>query len=340
MNRTPRPNDRRAYAIEEIMQTRHLAKAIAAATFAISTSVLAQSYPAKPITLVVPFPAASTPDLVTRAIAQKLNEAWRQPVVIDNKPGAGAIIGTEAVARAAPDGYTLLIHTASHAIAPSMYKKLSYDSVKSFSPISMLAYVPNVLVVNPSLQVKNVKDLVALAKKQPGKLDYSSSGPGSPAHLAGELFKTMSGTDIVHIPYKGSPQALTAVLSGETIMMFSPVPIALPHIRSGKLRVIGVTTAKRSKVVPDLPTLAESGLAGYEVTQWYAMQAPAGTPKDITAKINAEVRRILAMPDVVEKLSTQGAEPGPSTPEALEAHVKSEIAKWAKVVKASGAQVN
>ena len=300
----------------------------------------AQSYPARAITIVTPNPAASTPDLVGRAIAQKLSEAWRQPVVMDNRPGGGAVIGTEVVARAAPDGYTLLLHTATHAIGPSMHKQLPYDPVKSFTPISMLAFVPNVLITHPTLPVRNVTELIALARARPGKLDYSSSGPGTPAHLAGELFRTMTGIDIVHIPYKGSTQALTAVLSGETVLMFCPVPIALAHIRSGKLKVLGVTTVKRSSVVPDLPTISETGLRGYEVTNWYGMQAPAGTPQDIVAKLNAEIRKALTMPDVVQKLVTQGAEPAPGTPEALQAHVRSEIAKWAKVVRISGALVN
>lgn len=309
------------------------------AAFWLATGAAAQSYPSKAITIIVPFPAGASPDLVARAIGQKLNEAWRQPVVIENKPGAGAIIGTETVAKSAPDGYTLLLHSASHAIAPSMYK-LPYDTVRDFAPITRVAFVPNVLIIHPTVPVKNVKELIMLAKSKPGTLNYSSSGNGSPAHLAGELFKLLAGIDILHIPYRGSPQAIIALLSGETAMMFSPIPIAMPHVKSGKLKVLGVTTAKRSKVLPDLPTISESGLSGYEVTQWYAMQAPAGTPKEVLAKLNGEVRKILSMPDIVERLSAQGAEPAPTTPEVLEAYIKTEIAKWAKVVKASGARVD
>ncbi len=305
----------------------------------LATGAAAQSYPSKAITIIVPFPAGASPDLVARAIGQKLNEAWRQPVVIENKPGAGAIIGTETVAKSAPDGYTLLLHSASHAIAPSMYK-LPYDTVRNFAPISRVAFVPNMLITHPTVPVKNVKELIMLARSKPGTLNYSSSGNGSPAHLAGELFKLLAGIDILHIPYRGSPQAIIALLSGETAMMFSPIPIAMPHVKSGKLRVLGVTTAKRSKALPDLPTISESGLPGYEVTQWYAMQAPAGTPKEVLAKLNGEVRKILGMPDIVERLSAQGAEPAPTTPEVLEAYIKTEIAKWAKVVKASGARVD
>jgi len=309
------------------------------AAFWLATGAAAQSYPSKAITIIVPFPAGASPDLVARAIGQKLNEAWRQSVVIENKPGAGAIIGTETVAKSAPDGYTLLLHSASHAIAPSMYK-LPYDTVRDFAPITRVAFVPNVLVIHPTVPVKSVKELIMLARSKPGTLNYSSSGNGSPAHLAGELFKLLAGIDILHIPYRGSPQAITALLSGETAMMFSPVPIAMPHVKSGKLRVLGVTTAKRSKVLPDLPTISESGLSGYEVTQWYAMQAPAGTPKEVLATLNGEVRKILSMPDIVERLSAQGAEPAPTTPEVLEAYIKTEIAKWAKVVKASGVRVD
>lgn len=318
-------------------KTRIVAAVLAA--FWLAAGAAAQSYPSKAITIIVPFPAGASPDLVARAIGQKLNEAWRQPVVIENKPGAGAIIGTETVAKSAPDGYTLLLHSASHAIAPSMYK-LPYGTVRDFAPITRVAFVPNILITHPTVPVKNVKELIMLARSKPGILNYSSSGNGSPAHLAGELFKLLAGIDILHIPYRGSPQAIIALLSGETAMMFSPIPIAMPHVKSGKLRVLGVTTAKRSKVLPDLPTISESGLSGYEVTQWYAMQAPAGTPKEVLAKLNGEVRKILSMPDIVERLSAQGAEPAPTTPEALEAYIKTETAKWAKVVKASGARVD
>lgn len=305
----------------------------------ISAGAAAQSYPSKAITIVVLAQPGSSPDILARALGQKLNEAWRQPVIVDNKPGAGGIVGTETVARSAADGHTLLLHTAAHTIAPSMYK-LPYDTVREFAPISRLAFVPNVLVIHPTVPVKNVKELIALARSKPGSLNYSSSGSGTPAHLSGELFKALAGTDIVHVPYKGSPQAITALLSGETSMMFTPIPLALPHVKTGRLKVLGVTTENRSKVAPELPTIAESGLPGYEVTQWYGLQAPAGTPREVLARLNAEVRKVLSMPDIIEKLTAQGAEPAPSTPEVLEAYVKTEITKWAKVVKASGAKVD
>lgn len=308
-------------------------------TLWLSTGTAAQPYPSKPITIVVLAQAGASPDILARAVGQKLIEAWRQPVIVDNKAGAGGIVGTETVVRSAADGHTLLLHTAAHTIAPSMYK-LSYDTVRDFAPITRLAFVPNVLVIHPTVPAKNVKELIALARSKPGSLNYSSSGSGTPAHLSGELFKSLAGTDILHVPYKGSPQAITALLSGETSMMFTPIPLALPHVKTGRLKVLGVTTANRSKVAPELPTIAESGLPGYEVTQWYGLQAPAGTPKEVLATLNAEVRKVLSMPDIIEKLTALGAEPAPSTPEALEAYVKTEIAKWAKVVKASGAKVD
>ncbi len=321
------------------MRKIHVVAANVAAAVSIATDADAQQYPVKPITIIVSSAAGSSPDLVARAIAQKLNEAWRQPVIVDNRPGAGATIGADMAAKAAPDGHTLLLHAASHIIAPSMYK-LSYDVTRDFAGITRVAFVPNILVVHPTVPARNVKELIVLARSKPGVLNYSSAGSGTPSHLAGEMFKTMAGLDIVHIPYKGSPQSMTSLLSGESGMAFSPVPLVLPHVKTGKLKALGVTTAQRSKIVPEMPTIAESGLPGYEVTQWYGMQAPAATPRQIVTRLNTEVRAILGMPDVVEKLSAQGAEPAPTTPEALDAYVKSEVAKWGKVVKASGAKVD
>jgi tripartite-type tricarboxylate transporter receptor subunit TctC len=299
----------------------------------------AQSYPNKTITISIATAAGSAPDAIIRAMAQKMNEAWKQPVIVENRATAGGITAVTTVTKSPPDGHTLLVHTAAFTIAPAMYK-LPYDTFRDLLPVSIIAYVPNMLVAHPTLPVKNVKELIALAKARAGDLNYASSGSGTPAHLAGELFKSMAGINIVHVPYKGSPPALTSVLSGETSMLFSPVTIAIPHTKSGKLRALGVTTAKRSKLVPELPTIGESGLPGYEVTQWYGMQAPTGTPKDVIAKINGEVGKILAMPDIIEKLVLFGAEPAPSTPEFMTAYVKSEVEKWAKVVKASGAKAD
>ncbi len=299
----------------------------------------AQSYPNKTIAISIATAAGSAPDAIIRAMAQKMTEAWKQPVIVENRATAGGITAVTTVTKSPPDGHTLLVHTAAFTIAPAMYK-LPYDTFRDLLPVSIIAYVPNMLVAHPTLPVKNVKELIALAKARAGDLNYASSGSGTPAHLAGELFKSMAGINILHIPYKGSPPALTSVLSGETSMLFSPVTIAIPHTKSGKLRALGVTTAKRSKLVPELPTIGESGLPGYEVTQWYGMQVPAGTPKDVIAKINGEVGKILAMPDIIDKLALLGAEPAPSTPEFMTAYVKSEVEKWAKVVKASGAKAD
>jgi tripartite-type tricarboxylate transporter receptor subunit TctC len=305
----------------------------------LSSVVLGQSYPTRPITIVLISQAGSGPDLLARAIGQKLTAVWRQPVIVENKPSGGGIVGSEQVVRSAPDGHTLLMHTAAHTIAPSMYK-LPYDTLGDFTPVIRLAFVPNALAIHPTLPVKSVRDMVALAKSRPGSMSYSSSGNGTPAHLSGELFKSLAGIDIFHVPYRGSPAAMTALLSGETTMMFTPITLALPHMKTGRLKVLGVTTAARSKIAPDLPTISEGGLRGYEVTQWYGLQAPRGTPKEIVSKLNEEIRKILAMPDMVEKLSAQGGDAAPTTPEELEAYVRSEIAKWTKVVKASGAKAD
>lgn len=312
---------------------------ITLAVVALSPNALAQTQPAKPIRFVVPFPAGSNPDQVARAIGQKLNEAWGQSVVIDNRPGAGGVTALESVIKAPADGQTMLIGTAGViTIAPAVYK-LPYDTARDFEPVTMLAYVPNILVINPSIPAKTVKELIALAKARPGQLNYSSSGSGTPAHLAGEVFKQLSGANIVHIPYKGSPQAMTALLGGEVGMMFSPVPLALPHVKAGKLRVLGVTTLKRSPVVPDIAPIADT-VPKYEVVQWYGLFVRAGTPREIVQRLNAEVRRIVGTPQVRESLAAQGSNPVTGTPEELASHVKAELVKWATVVKASGAKID
>ena len=316
-----------------------LAALLALSLFVMADEARAQSYPGKTITISIATAPGSAPDSIIRAVAQKMNESWRQPVVVENRATAGGIAAVTTAIKGAPDGHTLLVHTAAFTIAPSMYK-LPYDTFKDLRPVSIIAYVPNLLVAHPTLPVKNVREVIALAKARAGDLNYASSGSGTPAHLAGELFKSMAGINILHIPYKGSPPALIAVLSGEASILFSPMTIAVPHTKTGKLRALGLTTAKRSKLLPNMPTIAESGLPGYEVTQWYGMQVPAATPKEIITKINGEVGKILAMPDIVEKLASFGAEPAPSTPEFMTAYVKSEVEKWAKVVKASGAKVD
>jgi tripartite-type tricarboxylate transporter receptor subunit TctC len=316
--------------------SRFFSAPLVAALVLVPAFVSAQSYPSRAITMVSLSGAGSGPDVLIRAVGQKLTEAWRQPVIIENKPSAGGVVGSEQVARSAPDGYTLLVHTAAHTIAPSMYK-LPYDTLHDFAPVTRLANAPNTIAVHPTLPVKNVKELIALAKARPGAISYSSSGSGTPAHLSGELFKATAKVDLLHVPYRGSPASMTGLLSGETSIMFAPIALALPHAKSGRLRLLGITTATRSKIAPELPTIAESGLPGYEVAQWYGIQAPRNTPKDVIAKLNAEIGKILAMPSIVERYQAQGAEPAPSTPEALEAYVRSEMTKWAGVVKGSGA---
>ena len=304
----------------------------------------AEGYPNKPVRLIVPFPAAGTTDLLARAIAQKLSEALGQQFVVDNRPGAGGNIGSEIVARAAPDGYTLLMGTVgTHAINQSLYAKMPYDNVKDFVPVVLVAGVPNVLVVNPGVPVKSVADLVALAKEKPGMINFASSGNGTSIHLSGELFKTMTGTQITHVPYKGSSPALTDLLGGQVQIMFDNLPSSLPHIKSGKLRAVAVTSSKRAPALPELPTIAESGipsLAGFEASSWFGILAPAGTPRDIVLKINAEANKALQSSDMKEKLLSQGAEAVGNSPEFFADYIRSETVKWAKVVKDSGAKVD
>ena len=304
----------------------------------------AEGYPNKPVRLIVPFPAAGTTDLLARAIAQKLSEALGQQFVVDNRPGAGGNIGSEIVAKAAPDGYTLLMGTVgTHAINQSLYAKMPYDNVKDFVPVVLVAGVPNVLVVNPGVPVKSVADLVALAKERPGMINFASSGNGTSIHLSGELFKTMTGTQITHVPYKGSSPALTDLLGGQVQIMFDNLPSSLPHIKSGKLRAVAVTSSKRAPALPELPTIAESGiasLAGFEASSWFGILAPAGTPRDIVQRINAEANRALQSPDMKDKLLSQGAEAVGNSPEFFADYIRSETVKWAKVVKDSGAKVD
>ena len=306
-----------------------------------ATLAFAQAYPNKPVRLVVPFPPGGTTDILARSVAQKLYEAWGQQVLIDNRPGAGGNIGTEIVAKAVPDGYTLLMGTVgTHAINSSLYSRLPFDPVKDFAPVTLVASVPNVLVVHPSLPAKSVKELIALIKAKPGELTFASSGNGTSIHLAGELFKSMTGTTMLHIPYKGSAPALTDLLGGQTNMMFDNLPSSIQHIKSGKLRALAVTSSHRSSALPDVPTVAESGVPGFEASSWFGVLAPAGTPREIVNKINADIVKALSAPEIRERLSGQGAEPVGNTPEQFAAYIKAESAKWAKVVKESGAKVD
>lgn len=318
--------------------------AIAAAALAVLFAPMAfaqTNYPTKPVRLIVPFPPAGTTDILARAVAQKLSETWGQQVVVDNHPGAGGNIGSDLVAKAAPDGYTLLMGTVgTHAINPSLYSKMPYDHVKDFVPVILVAGVPNVLVVNPSLPVKSVRELIDYAKANPGKLNFASSGNGTSIHLSGELFKTMTGVQMTHVPYKGSSPALTDLMGGQVQLMFDNLPSSLSFIKAGKLRALAVTSSQRSATLPELPTLAESGLPGFEASSWFGVLAPAGTPKEIVDKINGAVAAWLATPEAKEKLLAQGAIAAGGPPDAFVKHIAAETTKWAKVVKESGAHVD
>jgi tripartite-type tricarboxylate transporter receptor subunit TctC len=302
----------------------------------------AQAYPSKPIRLVVPYPPGGPLDIMARAIGQKLTEAWGQPVVVDNRAGAGGNIGADLVAKSPADGYTLLMGAvATHAINPTLYGKLPYDPVRDFAPVALVAQVPNILVVNPSVPVKSVRELIDLARARPGYLNFASGSTGSTGHLAGELFNTMAGVQMVHIPYKGGAPAMADLLAGQVQLMFDNLANALPNVKAGRLRALAVTTLKRSPAMPDLPTVAESGLPGFDLTTWFGLMVPAGTPPEIVAKLNAEIVRALNTKDMRERLEKMGAEPPVNnTPDNFAAFIRSEAAKYAKVVKDSGARVD
>ena len=321
----------------QLMQKLILAIALAAPAF----GAQAQSYPNKPIRLVCPFPPGGAVDIASRATAHTLSQLLGQPVTVDNRPGAGGNIGAEITAKSAPDGYTLLMTTSGiMGINPALYSKIPFDSIKDFAPVSMLVSLNNVLVLNPSVPAKSVQEVIALAKAQPGKLTYASSGNGTSIHLSGELFKSMTGADMLHIPYKGSSPAVTDLLAGQVNMMFDNIPSSLPHIKAGKLRALAVTGSKRSQLLPDLPTIAEAGVAGYDSYVWFGIVAPAGTPPEIIAKLNAALVKTAATPEFRDRLTSQGYEVMSSTPEQMAASIRGEIDKWGKVVKASGAKVD
>jgi tripartite-type tricarboxylate transporter receptor subunit TctC len=325
------------------MALKHVLAAVCAtiATIAVAPSLAqgtAQSFPSKSITIIVPASPGGAIDLVARLTGQKMTEAWGKPVVIDNKAGATGTIGTDAVARAAPDGHTLALVASSHAINPSMFKKLPYDTVKSFEPVILTHVVPLILVINPSIPAKNLKELIAYAKANPGKLSFASSGPGGAPHMSGELFKSMTGIEMTHVPYKGSTAAHPDLISGQTSMMFDTVAAVMPHVKSGAVRAIAVTTAKRTPIAPDVPTMIEAGLPGYETSTWGGVLAPAGTPKDVVAKLNAEFNRDLAMPDVSKKITDAGIEVAGGTPQQFADFIQSEMKKWGKVAKDAGVQ--
>ncbi len=314
---------------------------------AFSTSVLlvgqaafAQSFPTKPIRIIVPFPAGGATDIFTRLISQKLTENLGQTILVDNRGGASGIIGTEMVVKAPPDGYTWMITATHHAINPSLYKKLPYDTVRDLVALTLVATSPNIVLAHPSLPVNNIKELIALAKAKPGELNFASTGIGGSNHLSGEMFKSMAGIDMVHIPYKGAAPAMNDLLGGQVTLMFDTPAAGLPHIRAGKLKALAVTSAKRTPLCPDIPTVAESGLPGYEALSWFGMYGPAKTPKEIVTRVNAEVVKILHMPEIKKRFADLAAEPVGNSPEEFAAFLKSEMAKWAKVVKECGAHLD
>jgi len=293
----------------------------------------AQNYPVKPVRFIAPFPPGGSTDFLARIVALKISEAMGQQVVVENRGGAGGTIGVEAAARAAPDGYTIVMgHIGTFGVNPTLYPKLPYDAIKSFAPITLLAMVPNAMVVHPSLPARSVKEFVALARAKPKQLLYGSGGNGSAAHLAAAYFELLAKVQLIHVPYKGTGPALIDLVAGQTSMMITGMPAVMPHVRSGRLRLMAVGTDKRLAQFPDLPTIAEAGVPGYDATQWYGVLAPAATPRDIVMKLNTEMKKALALPDVREKLAADGTVPVGNTPEEFGAHIRAEIARWAPVV--------
>ena len=306
----------------------------------LSAAAHAQGFPNKPVKLVVPYPPGGPTDIVARVVGQRLSEQTGQQFIVDNRAGAGGNIGAEAVARSPADGYTLLVATTAHAINMSLFRKLGYNTLKDFAPVSPLTHGPLVIVANPALPAQNVRELIALARAKPGAINFASSGNGQSTHLSGELFNAMAGVKMTHVPYKGSSPALTDVMGGQASLMFDTMLSAMPFVKSGKLKALAVTSAKRSPAAPDLPTVAESGLPGYETIAWNGIVAPTGTPKEVIARLSAELKRALEMPEVREKFAAQGFAAAWSTPEEFAAFLKAEVDKWAPVVKASGATID
>jgi tripartite-type tricarboxylate transporter receptor subunit TctC len=310
--------------------------ALACATAMCSSVAVAQSYPTKPVRFIVPFPPGGGNDTIARLVAQKLSVPLGQQVIVDNRPGAGGTVGAEAAARSPADGYSMfLAGVASHGINPNLRKKMPYDALKDFNAVSLIASAPLLVVVHPSLPVKGVKDLIAVAKTKPGQINYASNGPGSSSHLAVELFDLMAGVKMTHVPYKGLAPALTDLLSGEVQVMFSSAVAALPQVKAGRLRAIAMTGSKRSSAIPAVPTVAESGLQGYETGSWYGVVVPAGTPKVAIDRLSKEIQTIVKSPDFTAKLNEEAVIPVGSTPEAFDRHIRAELARWAKVIKSA-----
>jgi tripartite-type tricarboxylate transporter receptor subunit TctC len=312
-----------------------------AAVLCVPQAAMAQGFPSKPIRLICPFPPAGAVDIASRATAHELQKLLGQPVTVENRPGAGGNLGGEQAAKAAPDGYTLFMNTSGiHAINPLLYSKMGFDPVKDLAPVVPLVALNNVLVANPGFKVSSVKDLITQAKAQPGKITYASSGSGTSIHMSGELFKYLTGVDILHIPYKGSAPAVTDLIGGQVNIMFDNIPSSLPHIKSGKLHALATTGAKRDPALPDLPTIAEAGVQGYEAGVWFGLSVPAGTPRDIIAKLNTEGVKATRSPEFVKRMTDLGYLIIPGTPEQMADMLKAEVLRWTPVVKASGAKAD
>ena len=305
-----------------------------------SPTTLAQSYPNKPLHIVVPFPPGAGTDMFARAIGAKLSESFGQAVLVDNKPGGGATIGTDFVAKSAPDGYTMLLSTASHSINPAVYSKLPYDTLKDFATITQVANVPIVLVVNPSVPVHSLKELMTLAKAKPGELNMGSSGSGTVFHLAGELLKTMAGIDMVHVPFKGGGPAITALIGGQVQVLFETTLTVSPQVKAGRMRALAVGSLRRAPSMPDVPTINESGYPGFSAENWYGAYVPAGTPRDIVMKLNHEIVKALHLSDVMERFASQGAELIANTPEQHATFLMAEIKKWERIAKLANARAD
>ena len=315
--------------------------AVGAILLAAAAPAQAQSYPIRPIRIMVAYTPAGTTDILARLIAQKMNDKWGQPVIVENRPGANGNIGTELAARATPDGYSILMAAAAtHSINNTLYPKLTWDAVRDFAPISLVALVPNIMVVNNSLPVKSVKDLVAYAKANPGKLAHGSPGNGSTAHLSMELFKSLTGITMTHVPYKGSAGVLADVMAGQIALTMDNIPVYLPQVRAGRIRALAVSSAKRAASAPDIPTMMEAGVPGLEAVSWFGLVAPAATPKPIVGMLSVETARILKLADVHKRISELGAEPVGSTPQQYAAFIRSEIVKWRKVIQDAGVRLD
>ncbi|HET9405164.1 MAG TPA: tripartite tricarboxylate transporter substrate binding protein [Burkholderiales bacterium] len=322
-------------------RSRVTSRALAAALLLAASAAAAQGYPAKPIRIIVPFPAGGIADVFGRVIGQKFTEAWGQPAVVENRPGAGGNIGAEIVAKSPADGYTLVTGSiGTHSVNVSLFSKLPYDPIRDFAPVSLIMEAEGLLVLHPSVPARTVKELIALARARPGQLSYASAGHGTASHLSGELFKSMARVNMIHVPYKGNVPAITDLLAGQTSLLFATMPTVLPQVQAGRLKALAVTSSARAPAAPQLPTIAEAALPGYSVTNWIGVFAPAGTPRDVVVKLNREIVRIMQAPDIQKRLANEGAKFTPLTPDEFTAFVKAEIAKWAKVVREAGIRVD